>query len=270
MTILINSQGELRRRFDAIPFCYLCGNLFDNKASKTRDHVPPKGIFKKCDREDPLLLPAHRECNLAWSQADDQIAALFSLLHGIAPRKVPGAKAHGIVSTGNNSNGILISNLALAPLVSRIVRACHSMLYETFLPIDCSQKFLLPVPEFDIQTHQLHSDMNLVQHGKFARKLKDTRRMKGVDSLVAYNGRFRFEACWATDDTGKCDFCICGIKIYNWEELGDTVLGRIQGCIGSYRMPSDSSPANASRALAGESPFTYSEPLNPFENCLPR
>jgi len=86
-----------------------------------------------------------------------------------------------------------------------------------------------------------------------------------VDRIHAYKGNFRFEAVWFTADNGVTKVAVFGIDIYNWHRLGDEVLGRPQGCIGSYGIEGDIIPDRASVATARELSFRYNEPLNPFE-----
>ena len=68
-----------------------------------------------------------------------------------------------------------------------------------------------------------------------------------------------------TADDGVTNVAAFGIDIYNWYNLGDKVLGRSQGCVGSYRIKGDIVPDGASVATQLELPFGYLEPLNPFE-----
>jgi hypothetical protein len=51
------SRAE-RQAVSALPFCYLCGIPFENGEARHADHVPPKAIFAKQDR-DPLVLASH-------------------------------------------------------------------------------------------------------------------------------------------------------------------------------------------------------------------
>ncbi len=72
------TQKDLRKAHD-LPFCYLCGKAFESREQKTRDHVPPKAIFRKQDRDAPLILHAHAECNEAQRRTFAN-ARLFRLL----------------------------------------------------------------------------------------------------------------------------------------------------------------------------------------------
>jgi len=77
-------------------FCYICGEDFANDEKRTRDHVPPKSIFRKEDRDWPLTLPAHEKCNSDYSTVDQQARGLIGLLHPERPREaVAGTKIVG-------------------------------------------------------------------------------------------------------------------------------------------------------------------------------
>jgi hypothetical protein len=71
---------------------------------------------------------------------------------------------------------------------------------------------------------------------------------------------------WSTADDNATNFAAFAINMYDWHCLANDVLGRPQGCVGTYHFGKDAIPINASVASKTiELPFTYSEPLNPFE-----
>ena len=78
------TQRDLRS-VQNLPFCYLCGNAFGQKAETTRDHVPPKSIFATADRVPPLVLPTHRHCNEAQSGYDEIVGQVIAAIHGKYP-----------------------------------------------------------------------------------------------------------------------------------------------------------------------------------------
>ena len=73
------------RPVQSLAFCYLCGEGFSEHAEKTRDHIPPKSIFAPEDREPPLILPTHRNCNEAQSGYDEVVGQLIAAIHGKYP-----------------------------------------------------------------------------------------------------------------------------------------------------------------------------------------
>jgi hypothetical protein len=150
-------------------------------------------------------------------------------------------------------------------MISKVLRACHAALYNNFLPEETPNRILTPLPEFDPQTGNIADSTFLPQHKILCKVLKDNHRIGNVDRIHTYNGKFRFEVVWATSDDSRVNFAAFGIDIYNWHQLGDAVLGRPQGCIGTYRIGGDLIPEGASIATKVELPYRYNEDLNPFE-----
>ena len=264
LEIITEQQAREVSRLD---FCYMCGNPFTEANPSTSDHVPPKKIFLPEDRNWPLILPAHKKCNSEYSFSDEQAKGLLALLHSTRTGNPPlKTKPIGIVKTGDKPVGVLLAGLSLGTIVSKILRACHAALYREYLPVQTKNMILFPLPVFNPETGKVAEETHLPQHRIFCKLLKDNRRLSNIDRIQAYNGKFRFEAVWSRADDNATNFAAFGVDIYDWHRLADKVLGRPQGCIGFYRMGKDAVPGNASVASKSiELPFTYSEPLNPFE-----
>jgi len=67
-------MGEAKQKLTAtakliaqFPRCALCGG---DRASVTREHMPPKALFDKSHRPDKLVMPSCKECNGGTSKAD--------------------------------------------------------------------------------------------------------------------------------------------------------------------------------------------------------
>ncbi len=262
--IVTDQQAKEVSRLD---FCYMCGYSFTKTNPSTRDHVPPKKIFLTEDRNWPLILPAHEECNSEYSFSDEQAKGLLNLLHPTNTGNLPNkTKLIGIVKRGGKPAGALLEGLSLGLIVSKILRACHAALYREYLPAETNNMILLPLPIFDPETGQVAKETCLPQHKILCKLLKDNRRINNIDRIQAYNGKFRFETVWTTADDNETNFAVFGIDIYGWHQLANEVLGRTQGCFGFYQINKDPFPNNASVATRStEFPFNYSEPLNPFE-----
>jgi len=261
----IVTQQQLREIMQ-LGFCYVCGRAFTDEERRTRDHVPPKSIFKLEDRSPPLILHTHEKCNAAYSKVDEQTKELFAILHQGPTSQPPiRTKIVGITSRAGKPAGVLLQGLKLRPMITKILRACHAALYGVFVPEQTANMILTPLPEFDPQTHDVARNTLLPQHKVLCKLLKDNRKIQNVDRLHAYNGKFRFEVVWGAFDGQGGYFAAFGVDIYEWHRLGDNVLGRPQGCLGTYRTDGDVTPAGASIAPGIELGFRWKEPLNPFE-----
>jgi len=250
-----------------LPFCYVCDQPFTDSDPSTHDHVPPKKIFLKEDRNWPLILPAHEKCNAEYSFADEQAKGLIALLHpsntGATPLKTTKV---GIVKRNGKPTGVLLEGLRLRRIVAKILRACHAALYSEFLSNeDTSLAIKLPVPTFDLKTGKPEKYEGLPQHPMFCKILKDNRRISNVDQIRAYNDKFQFEVVWVTADDGETHFGIFAMNIYDWHNLANEMLESPQGCFGMYRLSKSPIPDNACVATSLELPYKYLEPLNPFE-----
>jgi hypothetical protein len=248
-----------------LEFCYICGQAFSDDQKRTRDHVPPKSIFRSEDRNWPLILPAHEECNSDYSKVDEQAMGLIGLLHPERRRQPPArTEIAGIAERDGKPAAVLLRGLLLRPMITKILRACHTALYHVFLPLKTDNMILTPLLELDPKTMQPMKHTILPQHQMACKILKDNRRIKNVDRVHANNCKFRFEVVWGTCD-GECrHFAAFGIDIYNWHRLGSQALGHPQGCVGMH-FSNDPIPTNASVVPTIELGFTWREPLNPFE-----
>jgi len=158
----------------------------------------------------------------------------------------------------------LLEGLKLRPMITKILRACHAALYEEFMPVHTDNLILTPLLELDPHTKQPIPHTRYPQHPMACKILKDNRRINNVDRIHTNNGAFRFETVWGTCDDGQRHFAAFGIKIYDWHLLANEVLGYPQGCIGMHSR-NGPIPSNASVVPMIELGFTWSEPLNPFE-----
>lgn len=245
--------------------CYLCGQPLDDPDKEDREHVVPKSIFRKGDRNFPLILPAHKKCNGAFSVADEQLKQLISILHGDATSKPIHTRIAGEVVNGVSRVGLVLEGIPLHRLIDRIVRGCHLALYAEILGPETPKRILSPLPAFDCSTGEPLDENFLQQNIVFCGKLKAQRMIGQIDCVHAYKGNFRFESIWAVSDDGLCPFVIACVDIYNWHRLGNQVLGRSQGCVVSYCPASRTIPNNASLVSKIRPPFRFKDLLNPWE-----
>jgi hypothetical protein len=60
-------KSATQKFVEQFPLCSLCGG---ERASTTREHMPPKSLFDQSHRPDKLVMPACAVCNGGTSKAD--------------------------------------------------------------------------------------------------------------------------------------------------------------------------------------------------------
>jgi hypothetical protein len=99
------------------------------------DHVPSEACFDKADRNFPLILKTHKECNSNHGVIDEKIGQLIGLKQRreVAPENLRlQFQAIGLGST--NDFGVAVANLPIEFAVWLWIRGFHAALYETYLP----------------------------------------------------------------------------------------------------------------------------------------
>lgn len=261
MSIVLSNQKELRR-CQRLSFCYLCGNSLDD--DRSADHVPPKAIFSSDDRTPPLILHTHRSCNSGQSQSDEILGQLIAVLHGKHPDEgqlrlklsvgqVPGAfSPTGILSCPDLPNKIW-----------RWISGFHAALYEEHLPIGHAMRQLhLPLPDGMLKEDKILQSPVPKFRLIITEELKKNRLAKQVDVISCYNKKCEYNCVWVRADTGQW-LCMFGLRIYNWEELGDPHMGQC-GCVGVYQPPTDQCPPGAARGTKLILELPKTNRLDPF------
>jgi hypothetical protein len=84
-TIFTQQQA---RPAQALDFCYYCGEAFTNEPERTNapDHIPPRAVFHKDDRNWPLTVACHWCCNQARSMTDTKSGQLIGVTRGQYPQ----------------------------------------------------------------------------------------------------------------------------------------------------------------------------------------
>ena len=253
----ILTQQDLRaaRRRD---FCYICGEALPTDQKPSTDHVPPTSLFAPEDRDPPLILPTHHDCNQERSAQDEPIGQLVSLLHGRIPRaevvKLPlFAIDRG---PGRTPRGGL-HDFPFISIVFRWVRGFHAALYGQFLP-DRGGFIWAPF----VGSNELHGPPTDDNPGRrlFTQKFKAQAKINRLDRIVCRNGKVEYGCFWLDDDDGRPS-CIFGLRIYEWERLSDPERPPRRGCLGWYRADT---PEGAALGTEVEVPVANLEPLDPF------
>lgn len=255
----LTTQANLRRVQDP-GFCYLCGAAWSHGEELDRDHVPPKRLFAEEDRTPPLILRTHACCNNGESNYDEQIGQLVSLLWKESPstRDVSSLRFDRHAPAGMTPFGT-VEYLDLQCIIKRWVMGFHAALYGEYLAWDDGAIFEpLPggdQPGVDTRLHWMHGHIPSV--------IKRSRAVGRVDSIIAFNGKCRYECTWMHLDDGRI-VCNWALDLYGWHTLGDINNFPVRSCVGWYRTQNDP-PECASTAPQIDVPFRNMEPFNPFE-----
>lgn len=255
----ISSQKQLRdsRHLD---FCYLCGEKFICNLERTKDHVPPRKMFAICDRNTPLILFAHTECNSSRSTEDEFMSQLVGVLHGKIPRldqlKLPLFR----VDLGLDSGPLTgLHDTPFMRFVFRYVRAFHTALYKEYL-VDSGGYIYMPFP-----SHRVTNGIFTVLDEDPGRTeltyvLKLHKFFSCVDSVVSCNSKCDYICIWLEFDDGR-PFCLFALNLYDWGRLGEPSFPLHRGCLGWYY---SDPPSIATIGTRREVFFSNLEPLDPF------
>lgn len=245
-------------------FCYLCGKPFAQGEELTRDHVPPRAIFLEPDRGDPLILPAHPDCNQGESGEDELVGQLVSALHERFPRpeRVRLQVALGHLGDGTKPIGFT-RNINLDRIVWRWVRGFHAALYGEHLPRTTRCFVHVPFPRGRVRDGEIELDPMLPQQEFVPGTIKKNRVARNLDCIACWNRKCIYECVYVHADDGD-PICFWALRVYDWEKLADPRLPAGRGCIGGYEPP-QGIPPGASVDTNLSFPFPNRDPLSPSE-----
>jgi hypothetical protein len=243
MTVRLTTHKDLQEGQN-LSFCYLCGQDLGFPNEIDRDHVPPSGLFALADRDPPLILPTHRQCNQKRSREDQAIGQLVGVLHG---RRVNPAhnKLHVAISQFKNGNpAAVLRDIDIKEIIRRWVRGFHAALYREYIPQDALFATYPPLPEGKHVGDQITFVPIPEAFIKFVEEIRRNRAVGSLDRIACRNEKCRYECVWSQADDGKW-ICVYCLDLYNWIELGDLHNFTGRGCVGCYRRPLGGVPPNA-------------------------
>ena len=200
MAIQVLTQQDVRplRR---LPFCYICGRQFSPDDVQNDDHVPPTSLFLEADRNHPLILPTHYDCNHGRHVEDQQIGQLIGLLHGDAPNPQH-QRIQLFGGQGPDGNPFAAAGgLDLTAIIRRWVRGFHAALYRE--PMADGTQFMTspPLASADMDTGQVDPVHDIVPH--FVRAIRQNREGGPLDRIVCRNGKCALVRVGGTGDGPK-------------------------------------------------------------------
>jgi hypothetical protein len=243
-----------------LPFCYLCGRDFIAGDSQNRDHVPPRNIFARADRE-PLWLPTHTACNSAYRLLDEKIGQLIALRYGKAPRNAGQRRLKFVYSRQRDLGAVV--NLDIDAAVWRWIGGFHAALYRE-ASVGIRGSLVTPFPKARIVNGRSVFAPLLVQHPLFVQTIKSNRTRGNLDRVVCNKGKLAYECVWKQADNGGPWMCIFALDIYDWKDLGRTAVLPARGCAGFYVTPSGGIPTYATRATTSSIIIPSSDRLDAF------
>ena len=248
-------------------FCYLCGEPFDDRPGRQNhpDHIPPKELFAKQDRDFPIKVAAHETCNNALSDKDEVIAQLVAVIHGKYPKPERVRLGFEVVDDDTTGDELVgVSGTNVEHHVVRWVRGFHAALYGEFLADqpECQFCVSLPFPRLlSGSSRKLLNDALLRNHVTFAEEIKKNRLAGRLDRIVSNNAQCVYECVWSESDDGQ-PVCIFALRLYDWSQLADPRLDR-RSCVGLY-LPVDGRPELGTKATTLEVPISHTDPLDAF------
>lgn len=261
MADIVNQKQAREAR--KLPFCYICGNPLKTGEVRDKDHVPPKNMFLIHDRNFPIILMVHGQCNDAWQTRDEKVGFLIDILHGVNITKHSNKYKVMIAQTQNGRQYPLLGDIPLKPMIGRIMRAFHAALYHEFMPRSTKNTILTPIPEVEIANGGVKVKRVHDQFRIFADLLRSNIMARTTDKIISNNGKLRYECAWPQLDNGQ-RFCIFALDIYNWRSLGDKISDEDYACIGAYflngHMPKRATPATSIKV-----DFHSDRALDPFD-----
>lgn len=255
---------RVHKEFQAVrylPFCYLCGRDLMDGDEKNGDHVPPKAAFNLRDRHPVLKLQTHKVCNGAFSIEDKKVAQLIALRRHQGPSSPRDAALKFVAYPGI---GIGVTNLNVDYAVWRWIKGFHAALYRQPLVTDFFA-IVTPFPRADLSSGVPKVRKLRDQHALAVSVIKYNRIASNLDLIEANNGKLRYQCAWCATDDGKRWFCMFGLDIYDWKDLGShTAEIPARGCAGMYALSDYSRPEGSTvgKMPAIESPNV--DVLDPF------
>ncbi len=253
--ILLNQQKQFRS-LQRLSFCYLCGEstIPYDKNLHDLDHVIAKGIFLENDRNFPLKLPTHKDCNNGLSDSDMALSQIIGLLHDREPSQNQDKRNVRFIKNLENQDEAhpVFSIGDLRTLIFRWVKGCHAALYGEFLPDPIGPRRRSILPPFPMGVEKeagiyFFDEDFTPQYFEFAKALQKSKLARSMDGIECYNQKFKYYCTWDQLDNGW-PFCIFTLDLYDWRRLGSIHKVLPRDCIGAYTYERPNTiPRNAAR-----------------------
>jgi len=230
-------------------------------SEQDRDHVPPEKVFAEMDRRQPLILQTHKQCHQDASVWDQVVTEFISLLYDGERIRQRLGKYVEVFSEKDERVGMV--GVHWQKILGRYLQAFHAALYREFLPNETSNRILMPFPAMFPEGGTLKPAAVEPVFLDIADVLKKCRNAGTYDEVSCYNRRCEYFCVWRPLDNGM-PACFFALRLYTWEDLGDSQHAPKRSCMGVYW--TGRYPPNATREPVIEVPRSHFQPLNPFSS----
>ena len=185
----ITTQKHLREVRD-LNFCHVCGRLFDTGDNTDHDHIPPQSCFEKVDRNPPLKLHCHVDCNNANKLNDEKVGQLIAVRRNEAlyPDETHLQVRHFTDSKSRREFAAL-ENLNVDGAIRRWIGGFHVALYREPLPKDAKFTVTTPLPKAIVTDAGYRFAPVPDHHRSFVETIKLNRAARNVDLIITNAGK---------------------------------------------------------------------------------
>lgn len=255
------SQSDVRFARN-LPFCYMCGTIFQSRDDCHPDHVPPKAIFATEDRDFPLKVASCFDCNNRFSPTDEVIGQFIAVCHGQFPddgKRVLDLHTYHVDELETPFVATVGTNIEYQ--IKRWTRAFHAALYHEFIPDDTPTAVHPPFPHGQRTDDGFTIKKIQDQQYLFVELIKKNRVAGCIDRIKCNNEKMTYECVWVEMDHGPwC--CVFALQLYDWVALADRNFAR-RGCVGWYH-PTSGLPETAATSTKLEFAFPNDDLLDAF------
>jgi hypothetical protein len=156
-----------------------------------------------------------------------------------------------------------VVNLDIDAAVWRWIGGFHAALYRE-PGVGIKGSLITPFPRARLVNGRAVLEPLRVQHPLFVETIKSNRRRGNLDRISCNKGKLTYECVWQQADNGGPWMCIFALDIYDWKDLGRTPGLPARGCAGFYITPTQTVPANATKAVKSSIIIPSSDRLDAF------
>jgi hypothetical protein len=191
---------------------------------------------------------------------DEKIGQLIALRYGKVPRN-PRRRLKFALSPQRNLGAV--TNLDIDGAVWRWIAGFHAALYRE-PGVGINGSLITPFPRARFVNGRAVLEPLRIQHQLIVETIKSNRPRGNLDRISCNKGKMTYECVWQQADNSGPWMCIFALDIYDWKDLGRTGILPARGCAGFYITPTETVPANATKAVKSSLIIPSSDRLDAF------